>query len=66
MLLFSASIVSADTFIPNNEIEKLEFFDTKNLPFDTKNLPQDMHPWNKQRIDAASNLFLSKFLVFNK
>jgi 8-oxo-dGTP diphosphatase len=59
VLLFRAEILHKGTFIPNEEIQQIGFFDAERLP-------ELMHPWNKKRIYDAFTEMESSLHVFEK
>jgi 8-oxo-dGTP diphosphatase len=58
VLLFKVAIVGQDSWEPNNEIEKIAFFERTELP-------SQLHPWNIKRIKDAFNNVTSNMHIFN-
>jgi ADP-ribose pyrophosphatase YjhB (NUDIX family) len=57
VLLFRTRIVEQKKWEPNDEIEKVAFFERTNLP-------SQLHPWNIKRIDDAYNNKVSNLHIF--
>jgi 8-oxo-dGTP diphosphatase len=58
VLLFKVAIVGQDSWEPNNEIEKIAFFERTELP-------SQLHPWNIKWIKDAFNNVTSNMHIFN-
>ncbi|WP_421378515.1 NUDIX hydrolase [Bacillus salacetis] len=59
VLLFRAKILHEGTFMPNAEIQQINYFALDKLP-------KLMHPWNKKRIQDAFIGMQSSIHVFEK